>query len=976
MSQAQNLHCYHAKYLAHALSLIGAKSAGVGSIGATVYNAKVDINPHQIEAALFAMQSSFSKGTLLADEVGLGKTIEAGLVLCQYWAEHKRRLLVICPATLRVQWATELSEKFNLPTLVLDKKVHASYKKEGKNVWAEKSIKLISYEYARTIEDDIRQATWDLVVIDEAHRLRRSHLDTNKTGQSIIRSTQDCRKLLLTATPLQNSMDDLYSLANLIDPYLFGDIKTFRSKYGGKFGKTTELHERLKEFMHRTLRKDVLEYISYTERSTLTESFTPSEDEHAFYELMSEFVSRPDSYAIPKRQRHLMQLVLRKMLASSSVAVVDTLRSFATRLQDLLDNRVDYQAHPFEQDLSDLLADSIEDVGLSEAFEVEDSEATESEDQLTVLDFKKIKAELGEIHALLAMANHLGVDAKTHALIKALNMGFKAMANTPSTNKPAQKALIFTESRRTQTYLFEYLNTHGYADKVVCFNGGGQVSPQNTLIYENWLAANQGNDKVTGTRQTDMRTALVEHFRDQAIIMIATEAAAEGVNLQFCSLVVNYDLPWNPQRIEQRIGRCHRYGQKHDVVVINFLNKRNEVDKRVLELLTEKFELFESAFGASDEVLGLMDGDIDFEKKVLAIYQECRTPETIEASFQALRKEMEDKIQQRMDKTNKTLLEHFDGDVHERLAKTVADTQVVLDTISNQLWRLTQWQLGAWAQFNQENFSFRLSRSPIEHAPAGVYHLRSTQSATVHEQLEQEQHLYRLSHPLGRYVIDTAKTQDTPIAHLVFDVSNQRPKISALTDFVGQSGYLILSKLTLSYGEQTEEYLLFSGHTETGEKLGQDRCQKLFECACLSMQATEVDATVESRLVADNEQYQSAQLTTSKSALAEDRKKAMARLDAWEDDKKQALNKALDDIKQEIRSLRKEKDLAETVEEQESIKKKIKQKENEENKKEKSFFDEKDAIRTQRETVEDSYEKRLKATKQSERVMLIQWTLQ
>src|SRR6476660_10516606 len=136
--------------------------------------------------------------------------------------------------------------------------------------------------------------------------------------------------------------------------------------------------------------------------------------------------------------------------------------------------------------------------------------------------------------------------------------------------------------------------------------------------------------------------------------MIATEAASEGVNLQFCSLVMNYDLPWNPQRIEQRIGRCHRYGQKHDVVVINFLNERNEADRRVLELLTEKFSLFSGVFGASDEVLGTIESGVDFEKRILSIYQECRTPAEIAAAFQQLRAEMDESIKTRMDDTHRT----------------------------------------------------------------------------------------------------------------------------------------------------------------------------------------------------------------------------------------------------------------------------------------------------------------------------------
>ena len=186
-------------------------------------------------------------------------------------------------------------------------------------------------------------------------------------------------------------------------------------------------------------------------------------------------------------------------------------------------------------------------------------------------------------------------------------------------------------------------------------------------IYENWLAANKDTGRISGVQSADRRNAILDHFRDAAEIFIATEAAAEGINLQFCSLVINYDLPWNPQRIEQRIGRCHRYGQEHDVVVINFLNERNDVDRRVYELLEYKFKLFGGVFGASDEVLGALESGVDFEKEVLKIYQECRRPEEIKSAFSALQKKMDEEIQSRLKETREILIEHFDQDVHERL---------------------------------------------------------------------------------------------------------------------------------------------------------------------------------------------------------------------------------------------------------------------------------------------------------------------
>ena len=184
----------------------------------------------------------------------------------------------------------------------------------------------------------------------------------------------------------------------------------------------------------------------------------------------------------------------------------------------------------------------------------------------------------------------------------------------------SRKALIFTESTRTQQYLFERLSRE-YPLKVLLFNGSNNDDISRD-IYNRWKEDDANLGKITGSRSVDIRHALVDAFKsDDYDIMVATEAAAEGINLQFCSMIVNYDLPWNPQRIEQRIGRCHRYGQKFDVVVVNFLNAANEVESRVFELLQSKFKLFEGVFGSSDEVLGAIESGVDFEKKIIEIYK-------------------------------------------------------------------------------------------------------------------------------------------------------------------------------------------------------------------------------------------------------------------------------------------------------------------------------------------------------------------
>ena len=214
---------YHAKYYAHELTRRHTAD-GVDRLSQSLFDAHVDLNPHQIEAALFALRNPLQEGVLLADEVGLGKTIEAGLVLCQYWAERRRNLLIICPASLRKQWAQELQEKFAVPALVVDSSV-LSKQSTGNFLQtlqhlSAKNVLIMSYPFATRLEPELRAIAWDAVVIDEAHKLRNAHRDSNRMGQALRRALAGRKKLLLTATPLQNSLMKLYGLSTLLDEHL------------------------------------------------------------------------------------------------------------------------------------------------------------------------------------------------------------------------------------------------------------------------------------------------------------------------------------------------------------------------------------------------------------------------------------------------------------------------------------------------------------------------------------------------------------------------------------------------------------------------------------------------------------------------------------------------------------------------------------------------------------------------------------
>ncbi len=956
---------YHAKYYAH--DLTRRASRGMDRLSMALFDAAVDLNPHQIEAALFALQSPLSKGVILADEVGLGKTIEAGIVLCQFWAERKRRLLVICPASLRKQWALELQEKFNLPTRVLDAKGYRELQKSGRTPLNEKAVLVVSLNYANALRDEIKGIAWDLVVIDEAHKLRNAYRPSNKVGQGIRWATEDCRKLLLTATPLQNSLLELYGLSTLIDEHIFGDLNSFRSQYASAGSSLSGLRQRLSGFCKRTLRNEVTEYIRYTERRPITRPFSPSDDEHALYEAVSAFLQRADSYALPQRQRHLTALILRKLLASSSQAIAATLDKLRVRLESLRDERVEDDAE-FAEELIE--AEEIEDELLDEIL-AEPDEAEPAAAPRTI-DRQKLREEIDILQRLGTWARGIGTDTKTKTLLTALDIGFEQMAATGA----ARKALIFTESRRTQEYLKAFLESHNHAGQVVLFNGtnGG---PEAGAIYERWVGKNREAGRSSGSRAVDVRTALIEHFRDEASILIATEAAAEGVNLQFCSLVVNYDLPWNPQRIEQRIGRCHRYGQQHDVVVINFLNERNEADRRVLELLGEKFSLFNGVFGASDEVLGTIESGVDFEQRILAIYQGCRTAEEIDAAFRALQAEMDEQIRTRMDDTRRSLFEHFDGDVHQRLRLQLDEAKAQLDRFGQRFWSLTRFTLGESARFDDAALAFDLERSPREEIATGRYHLISKSHPRAAEDGgdEQSQFLYRLSHPLGEHVVDTAKAIETLSAQIVFDITNHPARIHAVEALRGRRGFLMLTRLVVESYER-EEYLLFSGVDDAGASIDQETMEKLFGCSGSVGLEVAIPGPIQRRLADEAARHAKATVSRSLEENSVHFNQAREKLEKWADDMVLSAEKALTDIKEQIKALRRQARQAATLEEQHGIQQQVQKLEKQQRRQRQEIFTVEDEILEKRDALIESLERRLAQHTATEALFTVQWAVQ
>ena len=945
---------FHAAYYAHELTRRNA-SDNIAKLGPSLLGATVDLNPHQLDAALFASRSLLSGGGILADEVGLGKTIEAGLLISQLWAERKRRILVIAPTILRKQWSQELSDKFFLPSQVVDSREFNIRRREGRDpLNIRDSIVICSYHFAAAKQAELALQPWDLVVIDEAHRLRNVYKSGNKIASAIRTAVRRRPLLLLTATPLQNSLLELFGLVSFLDEHLFGDVEAFRERYmRGPMEERqfADLRERLRPICQRTLRRQVTEYVRFTNRIPITQDFTPLPEEQALYDWVSAYLQRETLHALPSGQRMLTTLILRKLLASSTFAIAGTLASLAQRLQQ------------GQGDLDTVLQDEFD--AFSEVRE-EWEDASESlaltPEEATA---RGLQSEIQELLRYGDLARSITVNAKGEALLQALEQGFLKLAELGA----SRKAVIFTESRRTQGYLFGLLESNGYGGRVLTINGTN-TDDRSGDIYRAWLSQHAGEPVVTGNKTVDLRAALVERFRDGADILIATEAAAEGVNLQFCSLVVNYDLPWNPQRIEQRIGRCHRYGQKHDVVVINFLNRANAADQRVFELLSEKFQLFNGVFGSSDEVLGALESGVDFERRISEIYQSCRTSDEIDTAFSSLQVELDEQIQARMADTRTKLLEHFDAEVRERLRISLEASEAYLDQAQRCFWNLTRFELAGCADFDDETLQFNLHALPPDapETPLGAYQF------VTPSQPRDGQQAYRLGHPLAEQLIVRAKGRGLSEAHIVFHYSDYPQKIGLLDSLSSQSGWLAFSRLSITSLEE-EDHLLFAVLDDEGRILVPDCGAKLFqvpgELGGLVSVSSELAAALQAELGVQHAQVLDGIAQRNTSFFDDE----LEKLERWADDLRHSLEMQMKDLDAQIKAARREAARAGDLQSKLTVQRAIKDLESERSKKRRTLFEAQDEIDARKEDLIAGVEARLAQSVSSEDIFSIRWSV-
>lgn len=540
-------------------------------------------------------------------------------------------------------------------------------------------------------------------------------------------------------------------------------------------------------------------------------------DEQRLYELVNEYLQRDELYAFSRSTRHLSALIIRKRLGSSTYAIASTLERIAGRLEAEIaagGRQTRNDRLVIDADLTDEESDEFDDQPISE-------DPVPSGNNVALM-----RDEVRELREYAALARSITVNEKAVQLNHALDLGFERLRALGA----PEKAIIFTDSTVTQEYIARSLTEAGRGEGVVLFNGQND-SPRSTAIYQAWLKKNRGSDVITGVLAADRRKALVDYFRAEGTIMIATEAASEGINLQFCSMVVNYDLPWNPQRVEQRIGRAHRFGQKYNVVVVNFSNKGNLAEQRILELLDEKFHLFRGVFGASDEVLGTIEDGLDFEKRISDILNRCRTAEDIDFAFNELEEQFEGEISEEMATAKAKVFDSLDPNVQDRLKSYDAQSGEVLNKFERLLLAITRYQLVGVATFEGDGRLFDLHTAPVPGTQTGRYYFKSQPQAHAHQ--------YRFASPLAEYVMGSSKDAATQTRELTFSLGQSERASTAVKALEGKSGQLVSKVVTflMKAGDEdiSESYSLAGMITDDGEWLDHEYVADLMDLVCTNV---------------------------------------------------------------------------------------------------------------------------------------------
>lgn len=741
---------FHAYYTAVKLAGL----SGEDRLTAAFASVNIEIFPYQVSAAMFALRSPYLRGCILCDDGSLGKSFEALLIITQRWYEGKRRILIIVPTPLLRQWIAIINSRFSVPLYAIDNNAvwNERIKAGSANPFTQDGVVITTYDFAAERAEYISKITWDLTVFDEAHRLRKIYKGDNKQSALIREAVARSFKLLLTATPMQNDIMDLYGLIYFIDETALPDADNFYKRYFRKPENNAELASRVSKFCFRTMRAQVATYVKIPECIPLTVDYGLTEPEQRLSDMLDAYLTRDNKYAFPQMEQYDLTPMLYHRLSSSSFALQKALRGVERRLEA----------------------------------QCEDKNAEH-----------EVVKEHEHILGMLNLCDAITENAKGTALLSALKTGFARLKQLGA----KKKAILFTEYREMQKYLYELLSIDEYEGKVLTFSG------------------DQSRDYT-----------IMERFEHEASILITTDIAAEEFNLEFCSFVINYDLPYNTLKIEQRISRCHRQGQQFDVFVVNLLNRNNFADVRMLELINKRVLQFDGIIGLSDDVIGNLNADKGGGfGKILA---EARTKDEIDRTFDEVLIKYEDHNKRLVESAEQSLFTSFSRDIADAVTVSPQYIKQRIQEINDQLWALAKHYFECYNKEHEgSQFAIGEHDKTITAADGELPHLfyywtgsrnkpyTSQRKYGMDKGFKPASGRITLSSVIGRGVLQEIECADNGVLTVEADI---------------EPCVIGLYRVEVRSGDVAQEYITLTGKTKTGRLLSDDECREIMRLPVVS----------------------------------------------------------------------------------------------------------------------------------------------
>ena len=730
---------FHAYYTARMLERLSDDDRFVSVFASS----DIEVYPFQIAAASFALRSPYQKGVILCDEAGMGKSHEAMLIISQKWLEGCHHILLAIPnADLLVQWVELIEQYYTIPYVVITnrKEWNDATSEDNQNAFDRDALVITTYDFAVDNEVSASAVHWDMTEFEEANALSAVYQDDNKQAKSLKRIAGDSFRLLLTGTPIEKNIMDLYGLIWFIDENVLPDEREFLARYLRRPENYTELAERVSKYCFRTLRLQAKEYAKVPNRVLVTHEYTPSQQERELYNLLYTYINNPVKHAFPEMNQYDLALRLLGLQSSSTAAIMQTVKGIIKRLE----------AMPDAQD------------------------------------------ELALWRNIQETAITIRQDSKAKALLSVLKFGFSLMKKCGA----KKKAVIFTESVETQKMLFDLLRDR-----------------YKTFVYN-------GSADYTAIRG----------FRDSGEILISTDNGAKGFNLEDASFVIHYDLTYNTLKVEQRIDRCHRLGQKNDVLSFAFIDKDNFSDVRKLELINKRVLVANGVFGITDNLVGGFTDNLS--EAFRQISEQPRTKGQVENDYRHALTRHETQNRQIISAAEDILFTTFTRELAGKVHITPQYVSERTNEINATLWNVVKW---FFVQYNATHSDCRyvinedaqtVTATEYEKLPTLFYHwdgsrnrkYQSLKAYGMSKDFKPRQGRITLTSIIGSGILHNLEAPDFG------DL-----KIKNTEEETGSAMIGLYSVSILSGKRQVAEIPVLCGKTEMGKVLSDAQCRKLLD---------------------------------------------------------------------------------------------------------------------------------------------------